>query len=71
MDLPYHFVVQQINDENGRHYYAHVLKLDGCQSTGETLEEAYKNLKDAMQGWIQTKVVNLFLKLDSLILDLL
>ena len=56
MNLPYNFVVQQINDESGIYYYSHVLELDGCQSTGETFEEAYNNLKDAMYGWIQTKI---------------
>lgn len=54
--LPYNYIIQPINDESGSYYYAHVLELEGCQSTGETFEEAYKNLKEAMEGWIETKL---------------
>lgn len=56
MKLPYNYIVQPIKDESGSYFYARVLELDGCQSTGETFEEAYKNLKDAMKGWIETKI---------------
>lgn len=56
MELPYNYIIQPINDESGFYFYAHILELDGCQSTGETFEEAYENLKEAMEGWIQTKL---------------
>ena len=56
MKLPYNYIIQPIEDESGQYYYAKVLELDGCQSTGETFEEAYNNLKDAMKGWIETKL---------------
>ena len=56
MDLPYNYIIQPINDESGFYYYARVLELDGCQSTGETFEEAYENLRDAMKGWIGAKL---------------
>lgn len=56
MKLPYNYIIQQINDESGSYYYAKVLELDGCQSTGDTFEEAYKNVKDAMKGWIEVKL---------------
>lgn len=56
MNLPYNYIVQEINDESGKYYYAHVLELDGCQSTGDTPEEAYNNLKDAMSGWLDAKI---------------
>ncbi len=56
LKLPYNFIIQPIKDESGEYFYAHVLELDGCQSTGETFEEAYENLKDAMEGWIETKL---------------
>lgn len=32
------------------------MELDGCQSTGETFEETYNNLKEAMEGWIEVKL---------------
>lgn len=56
LELPYNFIIKPINDESGSYFYAHILELDGCQSTGETFEEAYENLKDAMKGWIETKL---------------
>ena len=39
MELPYTKVIKEINDESGHYYYGIVLELDGCQSTGDTLEE--------------------------------
>ena len=56
MDLPYNYIIQPIKDESGFYFYARVLELDGCQSTGETFEEAYENLREAMEGWIETKL---------------
>ena len=60
MGLPYNYIIQPVNDESGFYFYARVLELDGCQSTGETFEEAYKNLREAMEGWIETKLENGF-----------
>lgn len=60
MKLPYNYIVQQITDESGTYFYSKVLELDGCQSTGDTFEEAYENLKYAMIGWIETKLENGF-----------
>lgn len=56
MELPYNYIVQPIKDESGEYFYAKVLELDGCQSTGDTFEEAYENLKEAMRGWIEAKL---------------
>lgn len=56
LNLPYNFIIKQIEDESGKYFYAKVLELDGCQSTGETFEEAYANIKEATEGWIETKL---------------
>ena len=57
MNLAYNnYIIQPINDESGSYYYAHILELDGCQSTGNTFEEAYENLRGAMRGLIETKL---------------
>mgnify|MGYP000909559548 CR=1 FL=1 len=56
MSLPYNYLIQPVKDESGNYYYGKVLELDGCQSTGETFEEAYKSLQEAMRGWIETKL---------------
>lgn len=56
MDLPYNYIVKPICDESGKYFYAKVLELDGCQSTGDTFEEAYQSLREAMEGWIEAKL---------------
>ena len=56
LELPYNIIIQPIKDESGSYFYAHVLELDGCQTTGETFEEAYTNLREAMEGWIEAKL---------------
>ena len=56
INLPYNYIIQQINDESGSYYYARVLEFDGCQSTGDTFQEALDNLKEAMKDWIETKL---------------
>ena len=56
MKLPYTRLVQEIQDESGHYFYGRILELDGCQSTGETLEELYGNLNEAMEGYLETKL---------------
>ncbi len=60
MELPYNYIIQPVSDESGKYYYARVLELDGCQSDGDTFDEAYENLREAMQGYIETKIANGF-----------
>ena len=52
LKLPYNYIIQPINDESGSYYYAKILELNGCQSTGDTFE----NVKEAMAGWIEVKL---------------
>jgi len=56
MKLPYTIVTRHVTDDSGAYYFATVLELDGCMSDGETLEEAYENIHEAMEGWIETKL---------------
>lgn len=56
--LPYTRIVQEIDDESGHYFYGRIMELDGCQSTGDTLEELYKNLNEAIEGYIETKIEN-------------
>lgn len=58
IQLPYTRLVQEINDESGRYFYGRILELDGCQSTGDTLEELYESLNEAMEGYIEVKLEN-------------
>lgn len=60
MKFPYNYIIRLIHDESGDYYHASVLELDGCQSTGDTMDEAMEGLKEAMEGWIETKLANGF-----------
>lgn len=39
-------------DKNG--YYAYTPELDGCQSQGDTFDEALANIKEAIELYIST-----------------
>ncbi|MCI9052901.1 MAG: toxin-antitoxin system HicB family antitoxin [Lachnospiraceae bacterium] len=56
MKLPYTRMIQEINEEDKHYYYGKILELDGCQSTGETIEELYESLNEAMEGYIEIKL---------------
>ena len=56
LDLPYNITVQKIHEDSGDYYYARVLELDGCQSHGTTVEAAYENIREAMEGWLEVKL---------------
>lgn len=58
MKLPYTRLVQEMNDESGHYFYGRILELDGCQSTGDTLEELYECLNEAMEGYLAVKLEN-------------
>lgn len=60
MKLPYNYIIKPTQNESGAYLHASVLELDGCQSFGETLKEAYNGLMEAMEGWIETKLENGF-----------
>ncbi|MCC8014389.1 MAG: toxin-antitoxin system HicB family antitoxin [Eubacterium sp.] len=60
LKLPYNIITSYVEDETGSYYYGKVLELDGCQSTGDTIDELYENLQEAMLGWIETKLENGF-----------
>lgn len=58
LKLPYTRIVTEMNDESGHYFYGRILELDGCQSTGDTVEELYENLNEAMEGYIEVKLEN-------------
>ena len=60
MNLPYNYIIQPVNDESGHYFYGRVMELDGCQSTGGSFEETYASLRDALEGYIETKLNNGF-----------
>lgn len=60
LKMPYTRIVQERDDDTGHYFYGKILELDGCQSTGETIEELYENLNEAMEGYIEVKLENGF-----------
>lgn len=58
LKLPYTKLIKELNDESGHYFYGAILELDGCQSTGETLEELNENLNEAMLGYLEVKIEN-------------
>ena len=61
LNLPYNIIIKHISDGSGDYYFASVLEFEGCMSDGETPEEAYTNIRDAMAGWIETKLESGFI----------
>ena len=58
LNMPYSFVINQVNDESGKYFVARVLELEGLIGTGDTYDEAYKDVKEAMESYIETKIAN-------------
>lgn len=56
MKRPYTKVIQELNDESGHYFFGRILELDGCQSTGATLEEMLQSLDEAMEGYLELKL---------------
>jgi predicted RNase H-like HicB family nuclease len=56
LELPYHIIIQRVTDESGSYYFATVREFDGCMSHGDTYAEAFENIREAMEGWIETKL---------------
>ena len=44
-----------IIEKDGKYYHGYVPALPGCHTQGKTIEETKKNLKEAMEGWLETR----------------
>lgn len=60
LKLPYNIIIKHVCDGSGEYYFASVLEFDGCMSDGSTPEDAYTNIREAMEGWIDTKLAGGF-----------
>ena len=60
LELPYNIIIRHVTDESRSYYFAKVQELDGCMSDGITVEEVYANIREAMEGWIETRLENGF-----------
>lgn len=58
-----------IHEEDGR-YWAEIPAMPGCFSEGDTLEEVKRNIVEAAQGWIETKLDWLMGRITPSMLDI-
>ena len=56
LSLPYNKIIRHVTDESGTYYFAKVQELSGCMSDGETIDEVFTNIYEAMEGWIEAKL---------------
>lgn len=49
------FKIVITHDSEYEGYVVDVPELVGCMSQGKTLDEALKNIKDAIQGWLEVE----------------
>ena len=56
--LPYNIIIRQVKQGSGRRYFAAVREMKGCACEGATIEEAYSNIRDEMEDWIEEKLEN-------------
>lgn len=53
-ELTYPVVITPLTAEDGGGFAATVPDLPGCMSDGETPEEALRNVREAIDAWIET-----------------
>jgi len=56
LNLPYSISIQRREDEDGICYVSKILELDGCHSHGATKDEAFSNLQEALEGYLEVKL---------------
>lgn len=54
LNLNYTVEISKISEEDGGGYFISIPLLQGCMSDGESLEEAYANIEEAKQEWLQS-----------------
>lgn len=52
--LTYRTVIKK----DGKYYHGFVPSLPGCHTQGDTIEETRKNLKEAIEGWLESRIEN-------------
>jgi predicted HicB family RNase H-like nuclease len=56
LDQEYTFILEN-HEDNGKPYYSlRVLELEGCITTGYTIEEITQDIQDAMREWLQINI---------------
>ena len=52
-ELRYPVLIEPLSPEDGGGFFATVPDLPGCQSDGETPEEALSHVRDAIAEWLE------------------
>ena len=52
----YAIIVEPLSAEDGGGFVATVPDLPGCMSDGETPQEAFANVEDAIKAWIEAAI---------------
>jgi len=56
LNQPYTFLLEQHNDGEKPYYSLRVLELEGCITTGDTIEKVARDFQDAMREWLQLNI---------------
>ena len=44
--------------KDGKYYHGYAPSLRGCHTQGDTVEETQKNLREAIEGWLEYRIEN-------------
>ena len=44
--------------KDGKYYHGFVPTLSGCHTQGKTIEETRKNLREAILGWLESRIAH-------------
>ncbi len=53
---PYSMVINEIKDDSGNYFFGRYPELEGCQSHADTIEELHKNMRIALEGYIENSL---------------
>lgn len=53
---PYTYVLERHDDTEKPYFSMRIAELEGCVTTGETIEEAARDIQDAMREWLEFNI---------------
>jgi len=56
LDVEYTFILEKHEDNEKPYYSLRALELEGCITTGDTIEEVARDIHDAMREWLQLNI---------------
>lgn len=56
LSLPYTIITKEINDETGHYYAGRVEELYDVKTVGDTIEELYENINEALRMAIEDRL---------------